>query len=50
MKYVVWVQLDKDGEYEGEYSGIKWTKRELAEKELEEAKQNPIYHAWIKEV
>ena len=50
MKYVVYVQLDIEGDKCGEYSGTKHEEYCDAYKELKEAlEDDSIYHGWIRE-
>lgn len=49
--YIVYVDIDKDGEACKPYTGREYYERSDAEKELKEATEDPaIYHAWIEEV
>lgn len=49
--FIVYVDIDKEGDAFGAYTGREYYERSDAEKELKEATEDPaIYHAWIEEV
>lgn len=49
--FIVYVELDKDGEACKPYTGWEYDNRAEAEKELKDALNDPnYYHAWIEEV
>lgn len=49
-KYVVYVQLDREGDKFGAYTGIEHDEYCDAVKEMKEAlSEDEVYHAWIRE-
>lgn len=49
--FMVYVDIDKDGDACKPYTGREYYERADAEKELKEADKDPQYfHAWIEEV